>query len=345
MGKLARKDENEPERAGLYFLAPAAGLQFFSSGCTLLDCVLGGGWVLGRMSNIIGDKSTAKTALAIESAANFARRFPKAPILYREAEGAFDRRMAIGELGFPKAARLWEDDYDDRPLETVEDIFEDLDAFLNRLKAKEPALYIVDSLDALSDRDELKREIDKGSYSMTKQKKLGELFRRLVRRIEASNVALLIVSQVRDNIGVMFGEKYRRNGGKAMDFYASHCIWLAPHGHIEEKHRNVERTVAINVRARAKKNKVGMPFREVDFVYRLGFGVDDVATSLNWLAEVKRLDVAELKKKEEIKELMKELERWSDADYRDYATALAEAVTKLWYEMEKEFLPTRRKYA
>jgi len=72
----------------------------FSSGCTLLDCALGGGWAENRVANIVGDKSTGKTLLAIEAAANFHDKYPGSPIFYYEAEAAFDERYAA-ELGFP----------------------------------------------------------------------------------------------------------------------------------------------------------------------------------------------------------------------------------------------------
>src|SRR4051812_34296892 len=74
---------------------------FFSSGCALLDCVLGGGWALRRMINVIGDKSTGKTLLAIEACANFVRAFVRGRVTYIEAESAFDRSYAA-TLGFPE---------------------------------------------------------------------------------------------------------------------------------------------------------------------------------------------------------------------------------------------------
>src|SRR3954470_17633563 len=184
MGKLKSRKEAAPARAGAYFNKPSSALEFVSSGCALLDSVIGGGWVLGRMSNIIGDKSTSKTGLAVEAMAQFAMAYP-GPIKYREAEGAFEK--AYGQMmGMPiDRVNFWEDDYPETHIETIEDLFEDLNQVLSDV-GKEPSLYVVDSLDALSDREEMKRAIGEGSYSLEKQKKLGQLFRRLVRRIEES---------------------------------------------------------------------------------------------------------------------------------------------------------------
>src|ERR1700754_4769243 len=88
-------------RRRLQTIAPAAPARFFSSGCALLDCVLGGGWALRRMINVVGDKSTGKTLLAIEACANFVRTFPLGHVTYVEVESAFDVDYAQ-TLGFPE---------------------------------------------------------------------------------------------------------------------------------------------------------------------------------------------------------------------------------------------------
>src|ERR1700693_4541560 len=105
---------------GSYFGAPAGALDFIPSGSKLLDCVLGGGWPLGRVANVVGDKSTGKTLIAIEACSSFAQRFPKGLMWYREAEAAFDMDYAEA-LGMPTKRIKFRDD-----METVEDFFDDL---------------------------------------------------------------------------------------------------------------------------------------------------------------------------------------------------------------------------
>lgn len=276
----------EPARLGSYFLVGNTddSKEYFSSGCTVVDCVLGGrGWRLGRMSNVIGDSSTSKTGLAIEAFANFALTFPRGDMLYREAESAFDKHYG-SKMGMPRDVRFWDDDYKDRMLDTIEDVFEDLERIIaKRRRSPKPCLYVIDSLDSLTDREETKRKIDTPSYGQNKAKKIGEMFRRLVREIEASRMTLLIVSQVRDNIGVMFGEKHKRTGGKAMDFYASHCLWLSRKAVVKGKVGSVERATGIIVQAFLKKNKLGLPLRKAQFHYKFGWGIDDIESSLEWL--------------------------------------------------------------
>jgi recombination protein RecA len=358
VAKLAPKLVPAPERAGAYFTKPSERLEFLPTGCTTLNCALGGGWVFGRMANIVGDKSTAKTGLAIEACANFVRMFPGEIARYREAEGAFEEGYG-GAMGMPtEQVRFWRDDYPDRLFETIEDLFEDLDAVLDAT-GNSPSLYIVDSLDALSDREELARPIsnrntegDKekgssGSYNLGKQRKLGELFRRLVRRIEASRMCLLIISQVRDNIGVSFGEKHKRTGGKSMDFYASHTLWLSHLETVKRKVKGVERAVGIRIKARCKKNKVGLPFRESEFEYLFGYGIDDLGAMLEWLISVKRLgDLLSGKAPtlEDAKEFLKETECLGDDEYRAACADVATIVRAVWSEIEASFMPVRSKY-
>jgi recombination protein RecA len=338
MGKLGK---GGPARAGSYFTKPASDLTFLSSGCAVLDCVLGGGWVFGRMSNIIGDRSTAKTGLAMEAAAQFQIAYPGNVSKYRESEGAFDREYGRS-MGMPvDSVRFWQDDYGpDSSFETVEDMFEDLSATMRNSK-KEPCLYIVDSLDALSSRTEMKMEIDEASYGGNKPKKVGETFRRLVRDMERSRMCFIIISQVRDKIGVKFGERHTRTGGKAMDFYASHCLWLSHVQTISVERNRIKRAIGIKVKAHCKKNKVALPFRECEFDYKFGYGIDDLVASIDWLDDLKVFEDIYGQKKTQF---LKTVEKLDDPDYRQVCQDLAVIVREKWSEVETSFIPTRRKY-
>ena len=327
------------EGGGQYFAAPSSALTFISSGCALLDCVLGGGWPLGRVSNIVGDKSTGKTLLAIEAAANCAQSFPKARIRYVEAEAAFDKPYAAA-LGLPLDRIDFPDE--DRPILTVEDLFEDLQAFTAKTNGH-PALYIIDSLDALSDREETDRKIDKGTYGAQKAKKMGELFRRLVKPLERTKVHVMVISQVRDKIGVTFGERYSRSGGHALDFYASQALWLAQTKKFKKTMQGIDRVTGVQVLAKTKKNKVSLPHRECYIDLLFGFGVDDLSTNLAWLLEVKHIDRMDLPAS--AASLKNYMERLSNEEYIAACKRSDEVVRQVWSEIETGFLPKRRKYA
>lgn len=325
---------------GAYFSTPNTAIEFIPTGSKLLDCVLGGGWPLGRVVNIVGDKSTGKTLLAIEACANFARKWPNGSIWYNEAEAAFDLEYAQA-LGLPKKMLYLSTDCN-----TVEDFFEDLEKKLaESADSNAPGLYILDSLDALSDRAEMGREIDQGSYGAAKAKKMSELFRRCVRKIKTSNVCLIVISQVRDAIGVTFGVKYSRTGGRALDFYASQVVYLAQLGSNKRTIDKVQRSVGVKIRAKCTKNKVGLPRRECDFSILFGYGVDDIAASLEWLDSIGKLDEFE---RTNAARLPRFLAKLNDMPADELASVRAEVdalVIKHWYRIEGEFLPTRRKYA
>ena len=332
-----RKSTRTSEGAGNYFAGPNTSVEFVRSGCKVLDLALGGGWAEGRIANIVGDKSTGKTLQCIEAAANFVAKYEDGEIKYREIEAAFDPGYAA-ELGMP----LDRVDFGKEQLNTVEDVFEDLGHVIE--KADHPILYVVDSLDALSDRAEMVRGMDEGTYGAEKAKKMGQLFRRLVRPLEKSKITVLIVSQVRSKIGISFGRSTTRSGGRALDFYASQVLYLSHLGIMHKTIGGVKRPYGIEVRAKVDKNKIGMPFREAQYPILFGFGIDDAAACINYLIEAKALDRVDLSSKEAAIKYLSRLNKVDDDEYRRELKKLRRAVQSRWYEVENSFLPKRRKY-
>lgn len=334
------------QAASTYFanVAEKENLRFVRSGAAVMDAALGGGWVLGRVANVVGDKSSGKTLLAIEACANFHAAYPKGHIRYAESESAFDEKYAEA-LGMPIDVV---DFGHDIVMRTVEDWYNDMVKFLDQRETdKLPGLYILDSFDALSDDAEMEREIDKGSFGAQKAKKSGELFRKLVGRIEKLDVLLIVVSQLRDKIGVTFGETKTRSGGRALDFYASHIVWLAEIGKIKRTMDKVERVVGVNVRARVKKNKVGLPFRECDYPILFGYGIDDLTANAEWLLAVGRGEL--LKERVAMSQAgykvrINNLRDKGGAEVREVRSKLVTLVQEEWRKIETGFLPKSRKY-
>ncbi len=324
-----------------YFTAEKSHIQFTSSGCTLLDCALGGGYPLGRIVNIVGDKSTAKTGLACEAIINFTLKYPKGAAAYRECESAFDKQYAAA-MGMPTDKVDFGNELE--PLSTVEAFAKDLEAFVvKQSAAKQPGIYVLDSLDALSDDAEMEADFGKATYGTAKAKAMSAMFRRLKTKVEQSKVLLIIVSQVRDNIGSMY-EKHKRSGGRALDFYASQIIYLTHLKTLKRTVKKIERPVGIHIGAKVRKNKVGLPLREAEFDFLFGFGIDDIGAGIDWLKDVGRLDAIG-QTAESLKQYRNGIETMPPPEYAQECVAVANRVKFNWAEVETTFLPQRRKYA
>lgn len=341
--KRIQKDETEDTGGGRYFAAPSSNIEFISSGCCVLDCVLGGGWAVNRIGNIVGDSGSGKTLLAIEACANFAFKYPDGMIWYDETEAAFDDDYAEA-LGFPvDRVEFIDDDF------TVEDAYASLLAAIEYCKNNDVhGLFVIDSLDALSDKAEQDRKIDDGTYGASKARKLSEFFRRVTKAMSGANITLLVVSQVRENIGVSFGEKYTRAGGKALQFYCSQVLWLAQTGKIKKTVKGVDRVTGVAVKALCKKNKIGLPFRDCAFNIVFGYGIDDVHASLLWLQGAGMLKELGMdiggETQAAVTNYVKSMQKMGDDEFVEAAVKINDTARRLWEEIESSFLPTRRKY-
>jgi recombination protein RecA len=342
MARVAIEDDNVVD-AGHYFARRSNSIEFIPSGAAVLDCALGGGWPLSRISNIIGDESSGKTLMAIEACANFARLYPKGNIYYRESEAAFDVPYAEA-MGMPvdRVQFIEPDDF-----VTIEDFYEDLHKAVEQTaKRDSAALYIVDSLDGLSDKAEQGAAFDAASYNVTKAKQIGKLLRMCKGEVSKARMNLMIISQTRDRIteGFMarYAKKKTRSGGRALDFYASQCLWLSHLDTIREQKSKVKRPVGIRIRAKCEKNKISLPLRECEFTIRFGQGIDSLASGLDWLDDVGRWgDVIDVTRPT----YMKRVDAMSEPDYWAEVARVDEAVTGIWAETEELFLAgTRRKY-
>lgn len=314
---------------------PTNSTKFIPSGSTLLNLILGGGWAQGRVANIVGDKSAGKTLLAIEAAANFARYKAPQNIAYRECENAFDQDYAHS-IGLPKKI-----DFNDE-IRTIQDFERDLVVWLDRSSG--PSLYILDSLDALSSDAEMEREEGEASYGTEKAKALSELFRKRIGLIQKTQCTVLIISQIRDNIGVRFGETKKRSGGRALDFYASQVIWLAEIKKIKRTITKVDRITGVHVLINNKKNKVGMPFRQAAVQIYFAYGVDDELSMVDWLKENKGDDILP-RMPAEYPKLIANARNAGDRDaIKELHQELASATIARWEEIEEALKPSLAKY-
>ncbi|MFA5398406.1 MAG: ATPase domain-containing protein [Candidatus Pacearchaeota archaeon] len=341
------EDVAESIQEGSNEICQNEAVEFIPTGITLYDLVLGGGYAQGKIVNVVGDNSTGKTLLTLEFLSS-ARKFlkDKFSVFYDDAESGFSfdcKKM----YGFEPIR----EDQDNST--TMEKWLEQMDRELMDTPKKKVPIYVLDSLDALSDSEEIEqneeriatirrgKEYTKGTFGGSKPKKLGSNLRTLNNPIKEKNMILIIISQVRENIGVMYGPKFRRAGGKALDFYASQIVWLA----VAEKMEKFDRTYGVRLKVKNTKNKVGKPFRTCYIDVLFDYGVDNITSNINFLYDLltdlgkskdKKSDVEWDGKQYSVKELIAHIEKESLED------ELAKRVIKKWNDIEEKVTSKRK---
>jgi recombination protein RecA len=317
--------------------------RFVSSGSDNLNLALTGNvdkaYPIGRIINIVGDKSVGKSLLAIELCnvlyyQEYKGNKKSIKIDYDDSEFAFDFDLAE-QFNVPIDFINW------RNSRTVEEFHKNLYKSMGDKDKYDIILYVIDSLDALSDEGEQDRmkkfiETDKkeGSFGAQKAKYLSEFFRMLAGDISKTNCILLIISQIRDKLGVMFGEKYSRSGGRALDFYASQVIWLKDKGQIVEGKHKISQGVTVEVNI--KKNKVAPPRRKAEFNIIYGYGIDNITSLIDFGLEVGLLKKggAYIEYKEE-RYKRKEFIEYFEKDKKAFQE-FRKQIQKAWTEIENE---------
>lgn len=278
-------------------------LNFAPTGSYLLDMIVGGGigegYPFGSTVNIVGDSSAGKTLLSCEIIAACHYKFKdKFKWVYDDCESGFtfDTKSLYGFEIMPM-------DVEERvKSDTVEDAYVNVRKFAEGLKKDEFGIYVIDSLDGLASKEAntiadthynkaIKgKEDDTGSYRLGKAKYLSqEFFPQLADLLERTNCLLIIISQVRENLNPMSFNKLVRSGGKAMDFYCHTVLWLAAVKKIKRK----DRVVGVVVKAKTTKSKTPRPFREGTLIIDFYYGIDDIATNIDFLYDF-RTDTGEL---------------------------------------------------
>jgi recombination protein RecA len=284
---------------------------FISSGSVNLNLALTGnkdhGYCRGRIVNIVGGESTGKTLLACESInvawyEHHLMKNKKVKIVYDENESAFDFDLAEN-FGMPLDNIEWEESG------TVEKFKMNIWKHIKAAEDYDLLLYIVDSLDALSDEKELEsqkkemktlerrdakekgEEIEKGDkdddklkgdYGAKKAKELSKFFRTTARQLKKTNCILIIISQIRDDLRAKYGTKAIRTGGKGLDFYATHIIWLDEDKLLLSNKHKIPYGAMID--AYVRKNKLAPPRRRAAFHLIYAHGIENFGSLIDFCA-------------------------------------------------------------